>query len=163
MSIIQWVYDEFEGPVSGVALHDGKTVWFDRTSIGVPAMVSSTDVPVTATTATPQEPEYALSVLPDELLEQVRADHVAFCEATGAPVNHGDPIRMLQRPYVQRPDVTAIARDENGFIDAQVRSLISKTQVRRNFAPGSVKGELVTVVKQSHFTNYYVPRRVEIE
>jgi hypothetical protein len=50
-----------------------------------------------------------------------------------------------------------------GGIDAQMRPLAQQIQVQRKFAPGSVKGETVGVVKQSQFTNYYVPRRVEIE
>lgn len=160
---IQWVYDEFNGPVSGCGLYNNKQVWFDRIFAGVPPMISSTDVPIAESTAPTAEPEYTLSVVPKDLLDAVFADHHDFCRDNGAPLYHGDPIRVLPHTLISRPNFSTVVPDGTSTIDAKMRSMTVVQNKTRKFAPGSVTGEKIGVIKQSEFTNYFVPRRVETE
>lgn len=160
MAKILWVQDDHEGPMNGVAEYDGDKVWFARidgvtipSSKYAPPVVSSTDVPV------PQEEVkyYCLCRLTDECLKEVTNNHLAHCEETGAPFNHGDPLRIRRRPLIRKMNVVG---DES--VELTTRSLGKVTTYNHKINPQQIQGEYVATIKESEFTNFIVPHRIEM-
>src|SRR5690349_6253726 len=82
---ILWVHDNFDGPMNGLCyLNDNieDPLWFSRLYID-------------QVTEPRNEQEYALYRLPN--LPEVEDLHQRYCLETGAPLKHGDPIRMKRR------------------------------------------------------------------
>lgn len=160
MAKILWVQDDHDGPMNGLAEYNGDKVWFARidgttipSSIYAPPVVSSTDIPV---------PEnniryYCLCRLTDECLKAVTDNHIAHCNETGSPFNHGDPIRIKRRPLGQKIEFT-----NNKQTDPTTRSLGQITIFNHKINPQQIQGEYVATIQESEFMNFMVPHRVEI-
>jgi hypothetical protein len=157
MAKILWVQDDHEGPMNGLAEYNGDKVWFARIDgITIP---SSIYAPVVSSTDMPENNirYYCLCRLTDECLKEVTDNHAAHCNETGAPFNHGDPLRIKRRPLVQTIEFT-----NNEQTDPTTRSLGKITVFNHKINPQQIQGEYVATIKESEFTNFMVPHRVEI-
>ena len=159
---ILWVHDEFEGPVNGLAEYGGEKLWFSRSS--VPRMVSSTNVPVEngQSLDLTQTRTYTLTRLTPELLSCVENNHIAYCNETGAPLNHGDPIKIRKRKQVVKADLSKIMPDGEDGIDATQRSLANVKMYNHTYDPQNIFGAYVDTVMEQDIINYHAPRRLEI-
>lgn len=155
---ILWVHDDFDGPVNGLALYHGEKVWFARTQL--PFIVESPDQPLVKT----EEPTriYNLTRINPIHLELIEDDHIAYCQETGAPLCHGDPLIIKSRPQVLRPDLKQIIPEGEDSIELKptVRSILSVKQYSHQYDPNVIDGEFVCAVKETDFSNFNVPRRV---
>lgn len=168
---ILWVQDENEGPMNGLAEYNGEKLWFARMSN--PSVISSTDVPVpyvsSEVEAEDEETEnladriymlYRLS--PNDMLS-VSLNHIEHCDKTGAPLNHGDPIKIKRKTKATKMPTEVIqsmvpeGKDEVE-VKLERRSMAAVKQYDHKVVPSLVTGELVTTIKQSEFSNYLVPR-----
>lgn len=187
---ILWVQDDFDGPVNGVVEYNGEKLWFAR--VENPSVVSSTDVPVpetkkekASTEKSGKEEEsdsdddwdepadedieytmrsFQLLRLEPSLLQAVTDNHIEYCKATGAPLNHGDPIK----PKVKVVSVKATPEDLATVIPKEQESfevapkLLGKfTEYKHSIVPSEITGECVATLKQSDFSNYLIPHRIE--
>ena len=155
---ILWVQDEDDGPGNGMAEYNGEEVWFSR--VKSPSIVSSTDVPVPPTSTESNDRVYTLYHLSPEIKAIVQRNHIAYCEETGAPLNHGDPIKFKVRSNKVRvePEMTKATTSEESRVKLQPIAQIN-TYVH-HIVPGDVTGEVVTTIHESNFENYLVPRRL---
>lgn len=185
---ILWVHDDFEGPVNGLVQYGDEKLWFNRIetsrqvdtqvakssidslqqedlSLKLPPIISSTDIPVPSQPLDLQEEirTYSLTRLSSDILQIVEDNHVAYCNETGAPFNHGDPIKIRRRQQVAKMDLSKIIPEGQDGIDVKLRSLANVKVFNHKYDPLHICGEFVTTVKETDFANYLVPRRVEIE
>ena len=165
MAKILWVQDEFEGPVNGLAEYKGEKVWFARidgvtvpSSLYAPPIISSTDVPVPIDEIPNYEKHYCLSRLTDECLKEVTLNHLRHSEETGSPLNHGDPIKIRRRAMVNKMKTPIVQEDEN----MTIRSLGKITTYNHKVNPQNIRGEYFDTIKESQFTNFMMPHRVEM-
>lgn len=83
---IEWVHDNFSGPVNGMVQYNGKSYWFCRT--GLPGtLTSSVDIKIVR--------EYSIIEVSNENIEKLNKIHAEYSRLTGSPLKHGDPIRSL--------------------------------------------------------------------
>jgi len=151
MSKILWVQDENNGPMNGLAEYNGEKVWFSR----VDPSKSLVSPNYNETDGKKQETsrEYALTRLSDDILKMVVENHIAHCEASGGPTNHGDPIRVRRRPRMNDQKQTET--------DAKSPQSLNKVVTyKHTINPSTIYGEHITNIQESQFTNYLVPRRV---
>jgi hypothetical protein len=155
---ILWVHDDFDGPVNGLALYNGEKVWFTR--VQLPFIVESPDEALVKV----EEPvrTYNLSRLSPDDLKFVEDNHLTYCQETGAPLNHGDPMIIKSRATVVRPDLKEVIPEGQDSIEVEteMRTLISVKQYHHRYDPNQVDGEFICCVKETDFINYRVPRRV---
>jgi len=160
---ILWVHDDFEGPMNGLAEYQGEKMWFSRSLI--PIAISSTDVPVgdSETCESRSMRVYALTRLTPETLCRVEENHVAYCNETGSPFNHGDPIKIRRRKQMVKMDLSKIIPEGEDGVDATQRSLAYVKVYNHTYDPQNIFGEYVTTIKETDIINYFVPRRVEMD
>jgi hypothetical protein len=160
---ILWVHDDFEGPMNGLGDYQGEKVWFSRSLI--PVTISSTDVPIEKNGDSDVQSMrvYALTRLSAELLSNIEENHVAYCNQTGAPFNHGDPIKIRRKTQINKMDLSKIIPEGEDGIDATHRTLTHVKVYNHTYDAQSIFGEYVTTIKESDITNYFVPRRVLLE
>jgi hypothetical protein len=163
---ILWVQDEYEGPMNGLAEYEGKQVWFSR--IMKPAVVSSTNVAVPEeskeSSDSPDLAEvtrtYTLYELNPQDMELVTNNHSQHCVETGAPLKHGDPIRIKARSnQVKMTPEQAKAKFPGEFRLKQESLGMAKIYTHK-IVPSEVKGEVVATIFESEFENYSIPRMV---
>ena len=158
---ILWVHDDFEGPMNGLAEYQGEKVWFSRSYI--PTTISSTDIPVDDEISdSPPVRFYTLRRLSPDILGAVEDNHAAYCKETGAPLNHGDPIKIRKRQQMIKMDLSNIIPEGDDGIDATQRSLANVKVYNHTYNSQNIPGEYITTVREDDFVNYLVPRRVEI-
>lgn len=148
---ILWINDELNGPENGLAQYHDEKLWFVRNSVPSVGSVPSTD-------AETSEVDYTLIRLAPELLAQIEADHIKFCQESGAPLAHGDPVKMRRRAIQTRIDFTQVGSDG---VEVAPQSMGTVKVIKRAINYQSVFGDYVTTVKSSDFQNLNVPRRVE--
>lgn len=158
---ILWVHDDFDGPVNGLGLYGGEKVWFARSQ--QPFIVASGDealVPV-------PEPVrlYNLTRLSAEVLQIVEDNHVAYCEETGSPLNHGDPMIIKRKPQVVRTDPAKLipAGETEVELDVQLKALLTVKTYSHQYDPNLIQGEFITSIDETNIPNYRVPRQVRWE
>jgi len=161
---ILWVQDEYDGPMNGLAEYNGEKLWFSR--LNTPSIISSTEIPVPYNTIenTFNDRSYLLYRLNEEDLQLVTKNHLEYCKITGAPVNHGDPITIKTRPETSRMDpevAKSLIPEGKDFLEVFKRPLANIKNYSHKIAPASIKGEFVTIVKESEFNNYLIPHKVE--
>jgi hypothetical protein len=169
---ILWVQDEYDGPMNGLVEYNGEKLWFSR--LNTPSIISSTEIPVPylntdeTTENTDVERTYLLHRLSGDDLILVTENHLAYCEETGAPVNHGDPFVIRSRPKAVRMDVEvakSLIPEGKEVLETTKRPLGHIKRYDHKIIPGTIKGEFVTVIKESQFKNYLIPRtfqRIEV-
>lgn len=159
---ILWVHDDFEGPMNGLAEYEGEKLWFSRSV--VPITISSTDVPVgeNESSEVPSMRVYALTRLTPEFLSRIEENHVAYCNQTGAPFYHGDPIKIRKIPQITKMDLSKIIPEGEDGIDTTQRPLAQIKVYNHTYDPQNIFGEYVTTIKETDIINYFVPRRLEI-
>lgn len=135
---IIWVQDDFEGPLNGLAEHKGEKVWFARKNN--PLIVSSTNVPVPNVEHDNKERTYILYRLSDDDMMLVTKNHEEYCKETGAPLLHGDPIKIKHK---EKSDKTNIKKYNHKII------------------PSRISGDIIGTIDEKEFENYHVPRRFE--
>lgn len=153
---ILWVQDDFNGPMNGLAEYNGEKVWFSRQTD--PNVISSTEV--SAPYLIPDQEDcknrsYSLFRLTPENLDAVIANHIKYCEEMGAPLNHGDPIRMQGKQVVKR-----LPAEKNAKVPLKMKTMEQIKRFNHNIIPSEIVGEIVAAVKESDFVNYHVPHRV---
>lgn len=157
MVTIKWVYHYMDGPFNGMADYQGNPVWFSR--LERPPVVSSTDVPVHTITISDDnlnERIYQLIRLDEQTLRRAQADHELYCQNTGMPLTHGEPMSTTGKPTIIRTDNSSSNKNSS------LRSMITIREHQRSFNPQNIVGEEVTVVPESAFTNYNVPHKLVI-
>lgn len=165
---ILWVQDEYDGPMNGVAEYNGEQVWFSR--FNTPPIVSSTEVPVPyvapeEVSAPEAQRSYTLQRIDSATMQLATENHIQHCAETGAPVNHGDPIKIRKRPQAVRVETDVAKTMSEGkeeTIKAEKRAMGKFTHFKHQIVPGNIYGEFITVIEESDFSNYLVPRKVEV-
>lgn len=128
---ILWVHDEFNGPMNGLAEYNNDKVWFERLNDDKES----------------EERNYKLKKVDALYITDVlENNHKLFCEQTGAPLNHGDPIKINRK-----------------HISSNKNTMITTKTFTHAYDPMNIPGEILIVIKESQFSNYFVPRRVEME
>jgi len=118
---ILWVRDYHDGPINGLADYQGEKVWFCRSMV-------------------PSSRSYSLVKLDPDFLKLIEEDHISFCEKTGAPLNHGDPIKIFRNNHI--PNITLYNHTYN---------------------PQDVFGTYITSIKEENFSNYLVPYQLSLQ
>lgn len=137
---ILWVHDEFDGPTNGLAEYNGNKVWFRK--------IAESD-------------NFELLQLDTELIEKLEINHKAYCEITGRPLLHGDPLILKRKPQTVKMDFSkAIPEGEDG-IDMRKRVLLTTVTHNHSYDPTEVDGPVIVTVKSEDFTNFSVPRRIQ--
>lgn len=111
-----------------------------------------------------EERSFTLYRLAPETLKTVTDNHIAYCLKTGAPLNHGDPIRpkaKTQGVKASPEEISASLPSGVKSIDVVPRLMAKVNDYYHSINPFSVTGEYVTTVKQSDFSNYLVPHSLE--
>jgi|SRR3972149_7948099 len=158
MAKIVWVHDDFEGPVNGIVEYNGEKVWFSR--VQLPYVVSSTDVPV------PEQDirTYTLTRISSSDLERLEHNHEDYCEKIGAPVLHGDCYKIRRRPLGEKADFSKIIPEgEEKEVEATKRPLSNVKTFIHTMDVNNLSGEYIDTIPESEFSNYSVPRRVEMD
>jgi hypothetical protein len=158
---ILWVQDEYEGPMSGLAEYNGEKVWFSR--INTPSIISSTDVPVPDVESATNSRIYYLHRLSPEDLDKLTDIHIDYCSQMGSPLNHGDPMTIVRKPQSVRMDTTtakSLVPDGKDVIEATHRSLGSVKHYNHKIAIGDINAVFLTMIPESAFVNYLVPRQI---
>jgi hypothetical protein len=151
---ILWVNDDLDGPENGLALYQGEKLWFVRNT--VPPLVSS--VPNVPVPPAESSVNYTLIRLTPALLDQIEADHIAYCEASGAPLRHGDPIKIKRNRAPPRIDFSKVGPEG---VEVEPVSMGHVKIVNRSINYQSIFGDYVATVASHEFENLNVPRRVE--
>ena len=167
---ILWVQDEYEGPMNGLSEYNGEKLWFSRMSN--PSIISSTEIPVPYVNSDVENTSdenlsdrlYKLYRLNPTNMFAVSMNHVQHCEITGAPLNHGDPIKIKRKTKATKMPTEVIQSmipegKQDIELEVEHRSMAAVKQYDYNIVPALVTGELVGIIKQSEFSNYLVPRR----
>lgn len=146
---ILWVHDDFNGPMNGLAEYEGEKVWFDRVSNEEQS----------------EERSYTIKRVDATLIECVlEPDHKDYCEIIGAPLKHGDPIKVKRsRQMVTKMDIASAIPPGEESLEVQPRVLSQTKRFVHRYDPQCLPGEIITTIKESQFTNYFVPRRIEME
>lgn len=152
MAHILWVYDDIDGPYSGLATYRGENVWFSR--ITIPPMVSSTDIPVGESSSDSGERMYQLLNLPPSFLQEVRNDHIQYCQSVGYPINHGDAYQT------RKPQL--VIKHHTPDMEVEPRALVQVQHVSRRYSSNEIlaRGQLITSIAECDFDNYYLPRQI---
>jgi len=161
---ILWVNDDLNGPENGLALFQGKKVWFVRNMI--PDVVSSIPTVTVPMKEFPEESSsdgskpvtYTLIELSPELLEKIENDHASYCEKTGTPLRHGDPWIIKKRAPTTRMDWSKV--DPEG-LPISPKGMASIQSIPRQINYQSIYGDYITTVTSSDFINFNVPHAVE--
>ena len=139
-----------------------------------PTIISSTEIPVpyinneTDDSQLELERSYVLSRLNENDMIAITNNHIAHCEKTGAPVNHGDPSkfrRKVQTNKISNESIKSMVPQGESEVELEVepRALVVIRQYDHIVVPGSISGEYVTTIKESEITNYNVPRTFVVE
>ena len=169
---IIWVQDEYDGPMNGIVEYNNEKLWFSR--VNNPAIISSTEIPVpyisneTDDCQLELERTYVLSRLNNNDMIAITNNHIAHCEKMGAPINHGDPIkikRKVQSNKISNEAIQSMVPEGKSDVELQVesRALVVIKQYDHSIVPGSISGEYVTTIKESEISNYNVPRTFIVE
>lgn len=145
---ILWVHDDFNGPMNGLCMYEGKKCWFSRTS----------EVIVTSSDST-ENSDYNIYKLEEDFIQRLEDEHREYCRISGAPLAHGDP-RIIKRHTCVEKSLPPTAVESGGF-DVEKRSLLNVEKYEYKINPMNVSGEKIGEIKQKCFSNYYLPRRVE--
>lgn len=147
---IIWVQDDIDGPMNGLAEYKEEKVWFSRQNNS--PLLSSTDVPVPDMENSELERSYILYRLSEDDMELVTKNHIEYCNETGAPLHHGDPMKLRMKTQVtQRPTSNTV----------KFRPLEEIKQYHHKIIPAQIAGDIIDIIKESDFENYHVPRRFE--
>jgi hypothetical protein len=189
---ILWTHDNFNGPVNGLCSLSGREtpLWFVRLTEHSQNVNSTVDAPdltkndnedkasslssdsghswsseeqeITKSDEKSNSDERAYALYNLRNLDDVQLMHERYCSKTGAPLLHGDPVKIKRnRQLVKKIDYSQFKEGEE--IEGEKRALCRLTQFDYEFDPMSVEigEELVCIVKESQFENYNIPRRVE--
>ena len=149
-----WVHDHFGVPINGLAQRGEDKLWFRLQNI--PSDYSSVGE---------NEPYEFLRISP-EMLHVVERNHQRYCEETGAPLRHGDPIRPRKPPPPPEPtdevegpaDPSAEGTSTPDDVDKLFSVPVQK--FRHSFVPESLYGEIVATATRRDFSNFYVSHRI---
>lgn len=136
---ILWVHDDFEGPMNGLIEYAGEKLWFSRIKLCSPG-------------------RYILTKLSDELLSSIEKNHVKYCEETGAPLNHGDPIKIKRKSLVSKMDYSGTIPTDGA--DTSARILTTCKIYNHNYDPQNIPGDYVTTITENDIINFNVPRTI---
>lgn len=134
---IVWVRDHYDGPLNGLAMINDEKLWFKRNNL-VPINIDNNHV-------IEDDPEYSLLRLSPEDLKLVEDNQKDYCAATGEPQHHGD---------ARHKRTTMIKENAN---DKMVECKV----FHHRYIAQDITGELVKVIRESDFDNYYVPHVIE--
>jgi len=162
---ILWVHDDYEGPMNGLAEYQGEKLWFKRSSM--PDIISSTDVPVPSDDSQSSSTTrvYVLLKLDPKMLDMIEQNHISYCNETGAPLNHGDPIKLRKKKQIVKADFSKYIPEGESFengIETIQRTLTNVTIYKHTYSPQNIIGDYITTINETDFSNYFVPRRVEL-
>jgi hypothetical protein len=153
---ILWVYTENDGPMNGLAEYKGEKLWFSR--ILTPDTVSSTYVSVPDIVDETTMRKYGLYRLSETSLTTITADHIEYCNTTGSPVNHGDPIKLKGKARASA-EVTEI---NDITVPKNVRAFTNSRKHSRSSNTAGLEGEFMEAISETNFSNYHVPHLVEV-
>lgn len=137
---ILWVQDNINGPINGIAFYNNEKVWFSRSD---------------------DNDEFKLFKISGDLLLQLEENHKKYCDSTGQPLNHGDPIKIKRAGNVNKIPTKSHMKEGETSVEAQLRSLGCSTTYVHTINPLNIKGELIATIKENDFENYNVPNKVE--
>lgn len=132
---ILWVNEEYDGPMNGFTQFNGNKLWFVR--MNTPSIISTETL--VSTNNDESERLYQLYRIDEESTRTLEENHERYCFETGAPLNHGDARKA--KPKTE-----------------------TKTSEMKKFfhnLPKNVDSEYVTTLRESEFSNYLVPHRIE--
>ncbi len=142
---ILWVSDEYDGPENGMAEYNSEKLWFNRL-----------DKPNT------DKYQYKLFRIDPKIADMLYTNHKSKCETTGFPLNHGDPMKVKKHHSTNKRDVAQDIPEGADSLEAKMRALSSVTGHSHNIIAKNVTGDLVAIISESDFSNYFVPRHVEM-
>lgn len=158
---ILWVYIENDGPMQGLAEFKGQKVWFSR--ITNPPITSSTDIPIPDAIDTHSQRSYALFHLSEQTLEVITADHIAYCQSTNTPINHGDPIKLSSKSIrTHTPKEGETPETVPAPVPGPMRSFVNNKQYYHNINITTLEGQFIESINESTFSNYKVPHILEM-
>lgn len=131
MARILWVQDEYNGPLNGLLEYDGEKLWFTRDDVEIDSEKHY---------ATERSETYTMHRLDSVLLEIVTNNHTKYCEETGAPLNHGDPIRLRRR-------------DKSG-------NTHNVSKYEHSIIPSLITGDMIGKITEAQIINYKVPHNI---
>lgn len=124
---IIWVGHEFNGPINGLAEYNSEQVWFSRKD--------SKD----------NDCEYDLIRISDDTLSGIQKNHEDYCNATGRPLYHGDPIKISRKSI----------NDSNSENEDKMVTIY-----KHMYDNIDMSGEYITTIKSSNIINLIVPKRI---
>lgn len=153
---ILWVYDDFDGPMTGLLQYNDENLWFNRV-IELSDIINTND-----NNSENVVRKYNLMRLNSDFLKEIKIDHEEYCKQTGAPLNHGDPRIIKKRPQITKYDYEKI--NQNGEdMEATFRSLMNVKLIEHKYNTMNICGEFVATINESDIINYFVPHPIKIE
>lgn len=137
---ILWAGDNFGGPYNGMCLYEGQKLWFQQ---------SHTDT---------EGKKFLLLKLDDVITDLLQMDHEDYCRLTGAPIYHGAPRRMKRATVVKKSNLVPAGEEST---EVSLRGLGQTIKYDRRVNPLDVKGDLIKILTQDDFENYFVPQMIE--
>lgn len=134
---ILWCATELNGPYNGVGMYQGEKVWFFRTEDG----------------------KVEVHRVSEELLSQAEENHSRYCEASGAPLRHGDP-RKIKMATLKKREVPA-GLDESEELEIKDQPITTPQKYTHVYNPLTVRGERLVVLDKGEVSNYYVEQCFE--
>ena len=175
---ILWVQDEYEGPMNGLVEYEGEQLWFSRQTN--PTIISSTEVPTPYVNVESENVQdqrercnnrlYTLFRLSPNDMKLIIQNHTQYCAETGAPLKHGDPIKIKRHPVIKRSEsdlskaVDPANKDTRPEVDISVKMNLmhNVSRFQHKIIPSELTGTVVTVIKEVEFDNYYIPRKMVV-
>lgn len=82
--VIEWVHDDYSGPVNGICKHGDDFLWFCRANLPTSLFAE-------------KGREYLLIRPCAELLDFLQSQHKKYSELSGYPLKHGDPYNISNK------------------------------------------------------------------
>jgi hypothetical protein len=138
---ILWVQDNINGPINGLAKYEDEEVWFSRDD-------NSTS--------------FKLFRLSKDIKQKLIENHDKYCELTGKPLKHGDPIKIRRHKEVKKIPTKNHIKQGESSVEAKIRTLGESSSYIHTINPLDITGDLIKIINQSDFTNYFVVNKIEV-
>lgn len=181
---ILWVQDDINGPLNGIAEYKNEQLWFSKLEtvpdINTPVpnikkeeLIEKDDSDDDWNWEHPVDDEvkseealFSLYRLAPDVLSKVTENHIQYCAKTGAPLFHGQPhkpiVQKVQTIKATPQELSAALPEGATHIEVAPNLMVKVNQYHHMIDPKQISGDYVCTVKQSEFTNYYVPHKIQM-
>lgn len=168
---ILWAAVTLSQPICGLALMNDVKVWFQQLDVEQ-SIVSPKPLAGTTTAETldllddedfdesdwkPPVFRYQILTLNPETLATLEQDHLDYCQATGEPMYHGDPIASKTPSMGQQGEGYRQNFDEFTFTGLTQES----TEYAHKLNVLQVSGTELMIVESTKFSNFLVPHMIK--